>query len=94
MLDGINIELGHGQSQYMNVFMQRLHEFRTAQAQVQDTLITFSSKCSYPDAYLGPDPGKPLSDALATELIDQVKFLGFLPILIIFQFLSPLKIVK
>eukprot|EP00111_Clytia_hemisphaerica_P005769 TCONS_00016719-protein len=72
VLDGINIELGHGQSQYMNVFMQRLHEFRTAQAQVQDTLITFSSKCSYPDAYLGPDPGKPLSDALATELIDQI----------------------
>ena len=60
----------------MNIFIQRLHEFRTAQPEVQNTLITFSSKCSYPDAYLGPDPGKPLSDVIATDLIDQV---GLLP---------------
>ena len=71
-LDGINIELRHGESQFMNVFIERLHEFRKSRPEVQDILITFSSTCDYPDLYLGPDYGKPLEDEVAMELIDQV----------------------
>ena len=72
LLDGVNIELRHGESQFMNVFIERLHEFRKSSPELENTLITFSSTCDYPDHYLGPAYGKPLEDEVAMDLIDQV----------------------
>ena len=63
------MELRHEDAQFMNVFVQRFHEFR--RTKLQDTLITFTSSCDFSDSFFGAALGEPFEDE-TMNFIDQV----------------------
>ncbi|EFA81365.1 chitinase [Heterostelium album PN500] len=64
-LDGVDLDLENGQSQYFDVFVQTLKNTYFANAP-KKYYVTAAPQCVYPDASIGPNPGT----ALSTGLLD------------------------
>jgi chitinase len=65
VLDGVDLDIEGGSSVGYGAFAARLRQIADARGAGRHFMITAAPQCPFPDAYLGPSPGRALGDHAA-----------------------------